>query len=130
MVIDTSAVIAILRAEPEAELFLSAIDAAESAHLSAATYLEIAVVVTRMGDAIVSRNFDRLLEDLNVAVHPFTLDQAKIARQAHRDFGKGNHPAALNFGDCFSYALAKTLGQPLLYKGRDFAQTDVASPIS
>ena len=61
---------------------------------------------------------------------PFTLDQAKIARQAYRDFGKGNHPAALNFGDCFSYALAKTLGQPLLYKGRDFAQTDVASPIS
>jgi ribonuclease VapC len=130
MVIDTSAFIAILKAEPEAETYLRAIHSASSAHMSAATYLEVGVVVNSKGDTIARNKVDALLNGLNIAVEPFTFEQAKIAREAHRIFGKGRHPAKLNFGDCFSYALSKTLDQPLLYQGDDFGQTDVASAIS
>ena len=130
MVIDSSAFIAILTGEPDAETYVRAIRSAASAHMSAATYLEIGVVVNSKGDAVAVARVDVLLNGLNIVVEPFTLEHGRIAREAHRQFGKGRHPAALNFGDCFSYALAKALGKPLLFKGNDFGQTDVASAIS
>src|SRR4051812_9667226 len=107
MVIDTSAFIAILKEEPETERFLRAIQNSVSAHMSAATYLEIGVVVNSKGDAVVARNVDALLNRLSIVIEPFTREHAQIAREAHRKFGKGRHPAKLNFGDCFSYALAQ-----------------------
>jgi ribonuclease VapC len=125
MVIDTSAVLAILLAEPEAEGFADAIDSAESAHVSAASYLESAVVIDCRGDAFASREFDRFFQRSSISVEPVTFEQARIARRAYRNFGKGQHPAALNFGDCLSYALAKALDEPLLFKGDDFGRTDI-----
>ena len=81
-----------------------------------------------LGDPVASRRFDELIEAAQIATEPVTEAQARLARQAYRDFGKASgHPAKLNFGDCFSYALAKSRGEPLLFKGQDFAQTDVKS---
>lgn len=126
MIIDTSALIAILRDEPEAAYFAQAIEAAPSRHISAANWLETAVVIDSSRDPIASRRFDDLVREARIMVEPVTPDQAAIARAAYRDFGKGSgHPAQLNFGDCFAYALAKDTGRPLLFKGRDFGETDV-----
>jgi ribonuclease VapC len=98
--------------------------------MSAASYLESSIVVDCHRDATASRDFDEFLRKSAISIEPVTVEQIKIARQAYRDFAKGRHPARLNFGDCFSYALAKTLDQPLLYQGDDFPQTDIASAIS
>ena len=125
MIIDTSAVLAILLAENDAERYAHAIEGAHIRRMSAASYLEAAVVIDNRGDAVASREFDLFFRRAAIAVEPVTFEQAQTARQAYRDFGKGRHPAGLNFGDCLSYALAKSLDEPLLYKGDDFAQTDV-----
>jgi ribonuclease VapC len=98
--------------------------------MSAATYLEASLVIDASGDPVLSRNLDRLIEIAQIAIEPFTLDQARLARQAYRDFGKSSgHPARLNFGDCFAYALAQTSHAPLLFKGSDFGHTDIASAV-
>ena len=126
MILDTSALIAILRQEPEAERFAKAIEMDPEPKISAANYVEAAAVVYAARDARASRELDQLLSVAAVELSPVTARQAKLASEAYRDFGRGSgHPARLNFGDCFAYALAKDLGEPLLFKGTDFAKTDV-----
>lgn len=130
MIVDTSALIAILRAEPDAMLYARAIEAATSRCVSAVNFVEAAIVMDGSRDPVASRRFDELLAAAQLMVEPVTSDQANIAREAYRDFGKGSgHPARLNFGDCFAYALAKVRREPLLYKGADFAQTDLQSAL-
>jgi ribonuclease VapC len=125
VILDSSAVVAILRAELEAPQFARAIQAAEPRRISAVSYVEAAVVIDSSKDAIASRRFDDFFRASRIAVETVTAKQAEIARQAYRDFGKGRHKAGLNFGDCFAYALAKELDEPLLFKGDDFRHTDV-----
>jgi ribonuclease VapC len=126
MILDASAVIAIIHGEPEAAEFSRLIEAAESVSISAANWLEAALVVDGSRNAILSRRFDDVLAIAGVAVEPVTEKHARLARLAYRDFGKGSgHPARLNFGDCFAYALAKSSDAPLLFKGNDFGHTDI-----
>jgi ribonuclease VapC len=101
-----------------------------SLYMSAASYLETSIVLDSRRDPIMSTGLDELIEDVEIVIEPVTAEQAKIARQAYRDFGKGSgHPANLNFGDCFTYALARDKREPLLYKGDDFGHTDLRSAI-
>ncbi|MGD0601826.1 MAG: type II toxin-antitoxin system VapC family toxin [Terriglobales bacterium] len=126
MILDTSAIIAILRNETEAPVFAKAVEGAVHRRISAVNYAEAAAVIDGSRDPIAS-----LLREAEVTVEPVTEGQARIARQAFRDFGKGSgHPAKLNFGDCFAYALAKARKEPLLFKGDDFPHTDVADALS
>jgi len=126
MVIDTSALAAIFFAEPERQEFLDAITAAGSRLISAASVLETGIVLeSRLGENA-GREFDLFVVRANLQIVPVDADQADLARSAWRKYGKGRHPAALNFGDCFSYALAKFSGEPLLAKGTDFNLTDIA----
>jgi ribonuclease VapC len=126
MVIDTSAIAAIFFVEPEREAFLEAIASDESRLISAATMLETGIVLEgRQGEAA-GREFDLFAVRANLQVVSFDAEQADIARSVWRQYGKGRHPAGLNFGDCFSYALAKFTGEPLLAKGTEFAKTDIA----
>jgi ribonuclease VapC len=125
VILDTSAVIAILRAEPEASAMAEAMSSAGARGISAVSYVEAAVVIDSSHDPIASRRFDDFFREAEIVIEPVTFKQAKIAREAFRDFGKGRHRAGLNFGDCFSYALAKATGKPLLFKGNDFSHTDV-----
>ena len=128
MIIDTSAIVAILRDEDEARRFAEAIEAASVRRISAATYVEIGAVIDGARDPVASRLVDELLATAGIIIEPVTAAQARIAREAYRDFGKGSgHAAGLNFGDCFAYALAKATGEPLLFKGDDFSHTDVAA---
>ncbi len=126
MIVDTSAVIAILRDEPDADRYVTALAAATEPRMSAATYLEAAIVVDANRDPVLSGRFDDLVTQAALRIEPVTERQAQLARQAYRDFGKGSgHPAGLNYGDCFAYALARTTGDSLLFKGNGFSQTDV-----
>ena len=126
MIVDSSAVVAILADEPEAAEYVRAIEEAGSVAISAANYLEAAIVVDGRRDAIGSRRFDEFLRESGIRIEPVTEEQAILARAAYRDFGRGSgHPAKLNFGDCFAYALAKATGEALLFKGDDFRHTDV-----
>lgn len=126
MVTDTSALAAIFFGEPERQKFLEAIISGTTRMISAATVLETGIVVeSRLGDAA-GRELDLFLIRANFQIMPVDAEQTELARFAWRKFGKGRHPAALNYGDCFSYALAKWTGEPLLAKGTDFAATDVA----
>lgn len=126
MIIDTSAVIAILNDEPEAVAFAEAIEQAGERRISAVNFVEAAAVVDKERDPIANRRFDELLREADVVVESVSENQARIARAAYRDFGRGSgHPAKLNLGDCFAYALAKAKREPLLFKGDDFAKTDV-----
>ena len=130
MIVDSSALAAILWNEPDAPVFAAAIDAASNRRMSAGTYLEIAILVDARRNPIASRRIDELIAEAAISIEPVTAEQARIARQAYRDFGKGSrHPAQLNFGDCFSYALAKELREPLLFKGNDFIHTDIVPAI-
>ena len=125
MVIDTSALVAIFLAEPERRRFLDLIIAAETRLISAANALETGIVLeARRGEAA-GREFDLFVVRANLQVVPVDGEQVEIARSAWRKYGKGHHSAALNFGDCFAYALAKSSGEPLLAKGTDFAATDI-----
>ena len=117
MIIDTSAIVAILRDEDESRRFAEAIEAATKRRISAATYVEIGAVIDGARDPVASRLVDDLLTAAGITVEPVTAAHARIARDAYRDFGKGSgHAAGLNFGDCFAYALARATGEPLLYK--------------
>jgi ribonuclease VapC len=130
MIVDSSAIIAILKLEPEAAAFARAIETATECRMSTVSFVEAAIVIDSKSDPTVSRRYDEALRDAKVELVPVDETQARIAREAYRDFGKGSgHPARLNFGDCFAYALAKAAGEPLLYKGRDFSHTDVASAL-
>jgi ribonuclease VapC len=126
VIIDTSAIVAILKNEPDAAALATAIRDAAVRRMSAATYLEVAAVVERTRDPAASRLLDDFLSRMKVEIMPVTLGQAHIARRAYCDYGRGSgHKAGLNFGDCFSYALARECREPLLFKGDDFAHTDV-----
>ncbi len=126
MIVDSSALVAALVDAPERDEVLACMGRSPSLGISAATYLETAIVVDKRHRPTVSRRFDQLLAQLDVEVIPVTAEQARIARAAYRDFGKGSgHPARLNFGDCFAYALATDTGEPLLFVGNDFRHTDV-----
>jgi ribonuclease VapC len=129
MIIDTSAIIAILFNETDAKKYAQAIAQADSCRVSAATFVELAIVVEAQTKYSGSRQLDAFLRRAGIIIDPVTEEQAHIARQAFTDFGKGRHPAGLNYGDCFSYALAKASGEPLLFKGNDFKKTDIASAI-
>ena len=128
MVLDTSSIFAILCGEPESELFIDLIAQDTRRLLSAGTVLELMIVIeARKGEAG-GRELDLFLHHTKIDVVPFDSEQAELARIAWRRYGKGHHPAQLNFGDCFAYALAKISGEPLLFKGNDFTQTDIAHP--
>lgn len=125
MVIDSSAVIAILFDEPESKQFAKAIELDSVRQMSAATYVETSIVVSFRTQIAGERQLELFLLESGIDIIPVDVEQAEIARIAYRQFGKGNHPAALNFGDCFSYALAYVTGEPLLFKGNDLSQTDI-----
>jgi ribonuclease VapC len=128
MIIDTSAIIAILRDELEAEFCARAIADASNRCVSAVNYVEAAVAIDASGDPIASRRVDECFKIAQISIEAVTETHAQIARDAYRDFGKGSgHPAKLNFGDCFAYALAKSRREPLLFKGNDFTHTDITS---
>jgi len=128
MVFDTSALLAILFDEPERRAFTEAIEATEVRLLSTASFVEASMILEARHGAEGVRALDRLLAAANVEIIAVDLPQAHAAREAFRQFGKGRHPAGLNFGDCFSYALAKARSEPLLFKGGDFSQTDILLP--
>lgn len=126
MILDTSAVVAVLELEPEADEFIRFIGEADVCRISAANLLELFIVVGARRNEGLEKDLDLFLESARLSIEPFTPAQARIARVAYRTFGKGSgHPARLNFGDCFAYALAKDLDEPLLFKGDDFSRTDV-----
>ncbi len=126
MVVDTSALLAIFLGEPERQHFLELITQAETRCISAANALETGIVLeARRGEAA-GREFDLFLHHAKFDVISADSEQMEIARVAWRKYGKGRHPAGLNFGDCFAYALAKVLGEPILFKGDDFKNTDLA----
>jgi ribonuclease VapC len=131
MVIDSSALIALLLSEPETAESVTAIAGSLVRLISAASYLETTIVMLSRSGSEGQRKLDRLLTDLAATVFPFTLDQAVLAAEAYKRYGKGSgHPAGLNFGDCFTYGLAKLTGEPVLFKGNDFSRTDLASAVS
>jgi ribonuclease VapC len=125
VIVDTSALVAILGAEPEARMFSEALESADIARISVVSRVELTIVLERFGDPAIARRVDLFLRDLGIVEEPVSLQQGMLAREAFYDYGKGRHPAGLNFGDCFSYALAKALDEPLLFKGTDFSLTDV-----
>jgi ribonuclease VapC len=127
MIVDSSAIIAILRDEPDAAAMAEALQEAPIRRISAVTYAQAAIVADNDCNPLLSRRFDGLVRDAQMLVEPVTARQAELARQAYRDFGKGRHKAGLNLGDCFAYALAREMGEPLLFKGDDFCHTDVES---
>ena len=130
MIVDTSAIIAILRDEPEALKFSTIIEGARVRRVSAANYVEAAAVIDGARDPIASRRFDDFFREASLSIEAVTTEQARIAREAYRDFGKGSrHPAQLNFGDCFAYALAKAMRESILFKGEDFNHTDLISAL-
>ena len=126
MIIDTSAVVAILLAESDATRFERVIARAWPRRMSAVALLETTMVVEARSGPSAGRDIDLFLQEAEIELAPVTLEHVEAARRAWRRFGKGNHPAALNFGDCFAYALAEMTGEPLLFKGEDFTRTDVA----
>ena len=113
------------KAVTEAEDFARAIAGAEVSRMSAANLLEAGIVADSQTDPRTGRQLDALVANFRLRIEPVAEEQVRIARQAYVDFGRGNHPAALNFGDCFAYALAKTAGEPLLFKGDGFGRTDI-----
>ena len=127
MIIDTSAIIAVLFDESDAATYANAIAKADTCRMSAATFVEVSIVVEAQTKSSGSRQLDAFMRRAGITIEPVTEEHAHLARQAFTDFGKGRHRAGLNFGDCFAYALAKATGEPLLFKGRDFANTDLVA---
>ena len=126
MIVDSSALVAVIKREPDWLELSEKIEATDSLRMSAASYLETAIVVDGLRDPVQSAKLDEVILNLEMVIEPVTVEQAKIARQAYRDYGKGSgHPAGLNFGDCFSYALAREKREPMLWKGEDFGHTDL-----
>ena len=125
MIVDTSAVLAVLFGEPDAERYARAMAGASRCRMSVASLLEAAIVLESCSGAAGGHELDVFVERALIELAPVTAEHAQAARRAWRRFGKGNHPAGLNFGDCFAYALAEATREPLLFKGRDFALTDI-----
>ena len=125
MILDTSSVAAILFGEPEALYYTQLIHDAPRCLISVANFVELSMVIEGQIGADAGRQCDMFLRRAGIIVEPVTVEQGQLARQAFLDFGKGRHPAGLNFGDCFAYALAKAMGEPLLFKGEDFSKTDI-----
>lgn len=128
MIVDTSAILAILLEEREGQPFFDLI-LRSTVSVSAASYVELAIVCDIRVSLRGGHEMDALLERLRIQIEPVTEQQARIARRAYSIYGKGNHPAALNFGDCFAYALSKDTARPLLFKGEDFGKTDVLAAL-
>lgn len=130
MIVDTSAIMAFLFGEPEKAQVAATMIRADELAVSAGTWLELEAVITRRGSPVMAREAEQLFAELKIEIVPLTVAQATIGRNAYRRYGRGiGHPAALNFGDCFAYALAKDTGRPLLFKGDDFARTDITPAI-
>ena len=130
MIVDTSALIAIIKREPETSIFGAAMEAADVLRLSAGNYFEAFIVVDGYRNPKLSARLEDLVGHSKFVIEPVTVEQAKIARQAYRDYGRGSgHAANLNFGDCFSYALARAKREPILFKGDDFGHTDLRSAV-
>ena len=127
MILDTSALAAIFFGEPEAALYTQLIHGAGRCLISAANFLELSIIIEGQIGPQAGRQCDTFFRRAQIIIEPVTVEQAYLARQAFLDFGKGRHPAGLNFGDCFSYALAKVTGEPLLSKGEGFKKTDITS---
>ena len=125
MIVDTSAIMALLLKEPEASAFGAALAEQPRAAISAATLVELCMVAESSAEPAVCAEVEALVAGAGIEVVPFTAEQAALAREGWRRFGKGRHPVGLNLGDCFAYALAQERGEPLLFKGEDFARTDV-----
>jgi len=130
MIVDTSALIAMITNEEDGDALSRVLDGPQTVRISAASYLETSIVIDAHRDAAVSAQLDDMIKDAEIVIEPVTVEQARIARQAYRDYGKGSgHPAKLNFGDCFSYALAREKREPILFKGDDFVHTDLRSAL-
>lgn len=129
MIVDTSAVLAILFDEPEAATYAQALSEADSLRMSAVNFVEAAIAVEVETRYLGSRQFDAFFRRAGIVIEAVTEEQAHAARQAYTDFGKGHHAAGLNFGDCFAYALAKITREPLLFKGREFPKTDIPAAV-
>jgi ribonuclease VapC len=130
VILDSSVLVAILTGETDAPIYLEVLRKETRHKISAATYFETAIVIDNNSDPTLSRQLDDLLHSTNTVIEPFTVEQARIARDAYRDFGKGRrNKAQLNFGDCFAYALTKATREPLLFKGEDFRHTDIEPAI-
>lgn len=127
MVVDTSALLAIALDEPERQSFIDTIERDSTRLISAASVLEAGIVIESRAGTEAGDDLDQLIRQLGLEIEPVSAAQVDIARHAYRIYGKGKHPAGLNFGDCFAYALAKDTGEPLLFKGKDFPQTDIES---
>ena len=131
MIVDSSATVAILKREPEWSTFCESVGRQQNSSASPRRITwRSSIVVDGWRNPILSREFDELIRRFNIQIEPVTAEQARIARQAYRDYGRGSgHPANLNFGDCFSYALARDKREPILFKGDDFVHTDLRSAI-
>lgn len=130
MIVDSSALVAMLTNEEDGDVLSRVLDGPEAIRISAASYLETSIVIDAHRDAALSALLDDTILDSEIVIEPVTVEQARIARQAYRDYGKGSgHRANLNFGDCFSYALARDKREPILYKGDDFVHTDLRSAL-
>jgi ribonuclease VapC len=125
MIVDSSAVVAVLQLEGDAQAIVAALDNARDRRMSVISYVETAIVLDSRRNPSLSRQLDDFVREAEIALEPVTVDQARLAREAYRDYGKGRHRAGLNLGDCFAYALAKDKREPLLFKGNDFRKTDV-----
>jgi ribonuclease VapC len=130
IVVDTSALIAILDKEPDAALYAEAIAEADSPLISAATLLELHIVMRNRHGGRAGQLVDRLIQDAGFQIEHFTAQHLELAREAYARYGKGRNSAGLNYGDCFSYALAKATGLPLLFKGEDFSKTDLLAALA
>jgi ribonuclease VapC len=130
MIVDSSALVAILKREPEHTEFSKLLEATKDVKVSAATYFETSILIDGQRQPSASQLLDVLIEKSRIVIEPVTETQARIARQAYRDYGKGSgHPANLNFGDCFGYALAREKREPILFKGDDFVHTDLRAAV-
>ncbi|HEX8301884.1 type II toxin-antitoxin system VapC family toxin [Sphingomonas sp.] len=125
MIVDTSALVAMLRGEAEADSFYDLLEGNPGARISAGSWVELGPVLLALGLPALDEKLHDLVRVLRLSISPVTAEQAEIGRRAYARFGKGNHRARLNFGDCFAYALAKASGEPLLFKGDDFGHTDI-----
>jgi ribonuclease VapC len=131
MIVDSSALVAILLNEENGDALSRMLDGVEAVRISAASYFETSIVIDHYRDPVLSAKMNETIHDAEIVIEPVTAEQARIARQAYRDYGKGSgHPAQLNFGDCFSYALARDKREPILFKGDDFNHTDLRSALS
>jgi ribonuclease VapC len=125
VILDTSALGAIFFGEPEGDRYVQMIHEADRCRISAANFVELSIVIEGQLGPDVGRQCDMFLRRAEIVIEPVTVEHAHLARQAFLDFGKGRHPAQLNFGDCFAYALARATGESLLFKGMDFSKTDI-----